>query len=696
MNKRIHLILSLMILAGATIIFFTGCTAVFDRIADTVLANEVRFDDREAPRTAFAITASADGVQLVGGQGHGLSCSLPLGAQTLAFLRKSNQAPIALQMRQACAFHDYCYRHGNATYGYSQADCDFMLQQQAFRLCAFINRTASISECETNARKVTLGVRLGGFGNFKRARALDDQKASTYFEFDPYPVRANAFRVVRIADAPRQWVRDGVFPKAAYHFDIRSSGSLVHVLGWKSTGAVVCASFELPGSYGDINAPPMVVREASGGEDWFVWWKRGELASTGGHFALLPPGRALQRDWVEAAGGFAPHEQRGQCDSAPLWNSDLNALNAPTSAFVTGHVDLNFSEVHPAYDPSIPGMIRLLGLSTYSCSKADASLCLVDVVFDTAQRQFRKEPASPTLYRAVDHNCSRVEADNLAPDTCDGYRNHVGGPIVVPSENAPSLIWTRRGAGSGDGYEDNATVRRYAIGKSRQDPAVDLGELTLTSFYEAMEPALLINAASGKPVFVSLVASKDGFKLLAKTATQKGKQSQATTLNCFRNPSASWLRRPPALVQDRQNANQSYIVFSRVRLNNIESKEFTPFAALEVAVATLKNGVCTGVREASYNSIFERFIAEDERAAALAIAEEPSDRHMVEAMESFGRFAERVRGGQMVLADITGDGVPDLIQVVKMPKTLRFRTAVLRGSIDASGLHFQEFFGSKS
>jgi len=209
MNKRILSILGFTALAIASITSLTGCAVFFDRIADTVLANEVRYDDREAPHTAYAIAASSDGVQLIGGQGKGLSCSLPLGAQALAFLRGNKQAPIALQMRQACAFHDYCYRHCNATYGYSQADCDFMLQQQAFRLCKLINRETSISKCETNARKVTVGVRSGGFGSFKRARALKDKKASTFFEFDPYPVRSASFRVIRIVDAPQQWVREG-------------------------------------------------------------------------------------------------------------------------------------------------------------------------------------------------------------------------------------------------------------------------------------------------------------------------------------------------------------------------------------------------------------------------------------------------------------------------------------------------------
>ncbi|EZO17527.1 hypothetical protein AJ61_06014, partial [Pseudomonas aeruginosa 3574] len=60
--------------------------------------------------------------------------------------------------------------------------------------------------------------------------------------------------------------------------------------------------------------------------------------------------------------------------------------------------------------------------------------------------------------------------------------------------------------------------------------------------------------------------------------------------------------------------------------------------------------------------------------------------------EAFERYAERVRGGQMLLADVTGDGVLDLLQVAQLPQQRRFRVGLLAGDIDASGLHFQRIF----
>ena len=81
------------------------------------------------PVTGGQIPYSSSDVQIIGGRGKGLSCSLPSLLQTMAFPlggERIKRAPIGIEMRQACALHDYCYRHGAATYGYTQADCDFI------------------------------------------------------------------------------------------------------------------------------------------------------------------------------------------------------------------------------------------------------------------------------------------------------------------------------------------------------------------------------------------------------------------------------------------------------------------------------------------------------------------------------------------------------------------------------------------
>lgn len=697
MNQRQRSTLKLAALSIPAIVLTSGCATFFDRVADTVLANEVRFDDREVPRTAYPISASADLVQLVGGQGKGLSCSLPPLAQALAFNSEPGKAPVALQMRQACAFHDYCYRHGNATYVYSQADCDFTLQQQAFRLCKFINKTASISECETDARKVTLGVRLGGWGSFQSARAAKADKASTFLEFDPHPVRATSYRVLRIADAPRSWVRDGLLPKAAYHFEIRPSGSLVHILGWKSSGAMFCTSFTLPASFNALNGPPMVVRDAAAGEDWFVWWRRYELSATHGSFALLPPGRASEQDWAKAGGGFATHTPDGECESKSPWGNRTESPAAPLLAFVTANTDQQFSEIHPVTSTNTPGRVRLMGLSAHECSPGDpeVSPCVVDIEFDTVAKRFLQESASPNRYSLFEQNCGGAP-DGKPRDDCDRYRNFVGAPVVVMHPTRPSLLWTRRGTGDGDGYEASATVRRYAIGKQAGDIASNLGELTLTGFPERMEPAFILNAATAAPTFLSIVPSDEGLQLLSHTAAPNGTAPPSARLECLSSngkpwrPDSSWLRRPPAHVHDRQDPGRSEIVFSRVLFDAADGKVFMPAPRLELAVATLTNGACTGVHEAPFE-VFAGFAAKEERDAAALALSKPIKPYIGAARDASDRYVERVRGGQMVLADITGDGVPDLVQVAKIPKSRVFRAVVLTGQRTPAGLRFSHF-----
>ena len=172
------LAVGVVVLCGTALIFtFASDTARF--VADHVLANAIPPGSREMPPTAHAIAYTASDVQVLGGRGDGLSCSIPPLVEAMVFPRAANGAPIGLRMRQACAAHDYCYRHGAATYGYSQADCDFLLQEHAFRLCLFIagdakGRDASVSptesalgKCRSDARLVTLGVRAFGSDSFR-------------------------------------------------------------------------------------------------------------------------------------------------------------------------------------------------------------------------------------------------------------------------------------------------------------------------------------------------------------------------------------------------------------------------------------------------------------------------------------------------------------------------------------------------
>ncbi|CAN7759365.1 hypothetical protein LJR220_002633 [Bradyrhizobium sp. LjRoot220] len=156
-------------------------------------------DATEMPTTVTSFQSSPEVVSTLGGSGEGLNCSLP-GLANMFFddiKSEGGQRALVLQrFRQACVFHDLCYRHGLATYGYNQNDCDRILQNAALRLCYVWNPIDKKARCQTESKMVLAGVSLGGADAY---RAWD---RSTYFEFEPDPSRSSRFLVSRVVDHP--------------------------------------------------------------------------------------------------------------------------------------------------------------------------------------------------------------------------------------------------------------------------------------------------------------------------------------------------------------------------------------------------------------------------------------------------------------------------------------------------------------
>lgn len=171
-------------------------------ITDSIYKNVDDITDGEMPATVTAFQSGPDVVSTIGGSGEGLNCSLPPWANILFDGgRDSNQKRhlVLQRFRQACVFHDLCYRHGLATYGYNQNDCDRILQNAAFRLCVYIrngSQESSAERCQSDSKLVLAGVSLGGYDAY---RGWD---RSTYFEFDSDPSRSNGFQVSRVVSHP--------------------------------------------------------------------------------------------------------------------------------------------------------------------------------------------------------------------------------------------------------------------------------------------------------------------------------------------------------------------------------------------------------------------------------------------------------------------------------------------------------------
>src|ERR1700755_2156039 len=94
-------------------------------VADSIYKNVDDLTDGEMPATVTAFQSGPEVVSTLGGSGEGLNCSLPSWANILfdGSSDTNGKRHLVLQrFRQACVFHDVCYRHGLATYGYNQND----------------------------------------------------------------------------------------------------------------------------------------------------------------------------------------------------------------------------------------------------------------------------------------------------------------------------------------------------------------------------------------------------------------------------------------------------------------------------------------------------------------------------------------------------------------------------------------------
>ncbi|AWM27126.1 hypothetical protein N181_26890 [Sinorhizobium fredii USDA 205] len=610
--RRVYL---LMAIIGFLVCF--AVAAIFIRmdffgrlLADKVLANAAMPTEQEMPPTSGQIPFSSADIQIIGGRGEGLSCSLPKLLADLAFPREEGREAIGLQMRQACATHDYCYRHGAATYGYTQADCDFLLQEHAFRLCYFIERRepgtdmeAKQSKCIRDARLVTLGVRAGGSDSFRSLnpsvdalseglenKAGLDGRASTYFEFDPYPVRSLSYAVYRIADAPDA---EGTLPgsKALYKFSMRPSGMFVSkaTMGKGARLGALRLHVKLPGDPSYIVNAPVVVATTHKGkkEDWFVWWQRRGLSQTHGRILAIAARRATNEDWnclyragmtEEMLGGKDPCATRNTIAIVEVGKADPD--------------DGGFSQVVPAHGTQpAPDTLHLMALQTNSCDGSGAKAsCFRDILISTALR--RKHQPQEAL-RVADQLAN--EKPGQKQDEDGFYRNYVAAPLVFqsPLERDPLMTWARRDKD----YETKAFLRRIGIARKTARPKNDTGRsrgsVWLADIQENDEPLFALGRTGERQSLVAIRKSDDTgvgrveirqWRLpgLRNDDTGEAPLIKANTDACRPKLEGTWLARPPIVVSVA--SDDAVVLLSRV----VGAKEED--GGYGLALATLKIG----------------------------------------------------------------------------------------------------------
>lgn len=267
---------------------------VIDVTAGKIFANAIPPDDNEYPPTASWPPMSSLEVGSLIGRGEGVNCSINSLVRKLAFRDgSSDNASVNLRYRQACVSHDLCYRHGAATYGYTQADCDSFLVQDSFRLCRQFGK--SVDACVSVARRIYAGVTLGAAQAFRLADSRErevykdggqaaETVMSTYGEFQSYPggqAMIAAPRMMRLSDGQ---------PALAFLLQ-RPGGAAYSIYTWNRGRFVAMPNGRsfLPSRYDRLPSLPSV--QEANGRDALIWWRRDATSrfSTGGVFETAQP-----------------------------------------------------------------------------------------------------------------------------------------------------------------------------------------------------------------------------------------------------------------------------------------------------------------------------------------------------------------------------------------------------------------------
>lgn len=128
-----------------------------------------------APTVVDIRTSTAQSATL-GGNAEHFSCSIP-PPFSWAVRGFGTNRTVSKQYRQACIDHDYCYRHGAATYQVKHWQCDADLLSTVSYLCTAINQSSWAWACRL--RKGIVGLGLSLFGSF----AFNDSAHGSYHEY---------------------------------------------------------------------------------------------------------------------------------------------------------------------------------------------------------------------------------------------------------------------------------------------------------------------------------------------------------------------------------------------------------------------------------------------------------------------------------------------------------------------------------
>jgi hypothetical protein len=359
----------------------------------------------------------------------------------------------------------------------------------------------------------------------------------------------------------------------------------------------------------------------------------------------------------------------------------------------------NFSEFHPAPGFEPPSSIRLVALRTHTCVSAKTNiLCHQDIVVDPEGAAFQYQ--EPYVVRDLlnintelaKQNWPAVQArpedrrkrEYDGPDP-DRYRNFATAPFAVaaPGRGArgasggpdvPVLAWIRRGESRGEGYNDEAILRRAHRDK---DEGLAYQLVQLREFPESADPVFVLDRTSTQPRLLSMsmppANSSGGFsfrqwllpmefhppgsacpltkeaeRVSLKACAQAEVDPKEVGEKCAAGLDRSWtVRRPVVLNSANAAGGAAYVVFSRVGTRDAgQVKAVT----VELKILVWQGAECVLIERGPFDL-----------GAQLA----PNiDQNARDKERQLRARAERIKGlrqSPIMVADIDADGEPDFI-----------------------------------
>ncbi|SDP04371.1 hypothetical protein [Afipia sp. GAS231] len=555
-------------------------------VVDAIYKNVEDLVDGEMPPTVTSFQSAPDTVSIIGGGGEGLNCSLP--SWTNGFFDgtadKNGKVHLVLQrFRQACVFHDLCYRHGLATYGYNQNDCDRILQNEAYRLCRYIRNGStenSSDRCQADSKLVLAGVNLGGANSYRA------WGKSTFFEFESDPARSSEFRASRIVDHPFKFLNSVTSPDKYKDEADQIVLTFENMRSNFTVKCVTCQSLILQSDRSPRASDEMISAGLSPLPQALLGQ---ELTLADTRAVWLPPRRhhAAPHLLVDSDGKHhliwmsrKNNEDTISCvvlsDAATLLTSTLPRLDlcnpGAGSRLKTMEIDMYATSPLPMELPGAPAgdHIFATGITAQTSKDYDLGFCSRSATRKIVDDDDRKA------------RCTRWDDENVAKGSGLGafqnfavirpgqqiyFARDVG--LSSPLTNISKRWW-------GDTYSSDGAMLKLDVSPptTPTGPAVPTNfKVTHFSIDDRFDPMMPISRDSKDFRFLSLEAQESGSKTLAHIFDFKSEPPAIRDVIFEMNNNdaqldRSWALRPVLVLETKDSPPQTKLIFSRSALES--------------------------------------------------------------------------------------------------------------------------------